>query len=80
QGHMPYAALGWQRSDYDAANPVFLRAREETFRELRLGWSWQPQPRWNITAEASLVDNGANIALYDYTRRQFAVGVRYQFD
>lgn len=80
QGHMPYAALGWQRSDYDAANPVFLRTREETFRELRLGWSWQPQRQWNITAEASLVDNGANIALYDYTRRQFAVGVRYQFD
>ncbi|MFN2310081.1 MAG: tetratricopeptide repeat protein [Gammaproteobacteria bacterium] len=80
QAHTPYAALTWQRSDYAAANPVFLRAREETFRELRLGWNWQPQRHWNITAEAGLVDNGANIALYDYTRRQFSVGVRYQFD
>jgi tetratricopeptide (TPR) repeat protein len=78
--HTPYAAFAWQRSDYDADNPVFLRAREEDFRELRLGWSWQPQRQWNVTAEASLVDNGANIALYDYTRRQFSVGVRYQFD
>lgn len=80
RGHTPYAALTWQRSDYAAANPVFLRAREEDYRELRLGWSWQPQRQWNLTAEASLADNGANIALYDYTRRQFAVGVRYQFD
>lgn len=78
--HTPYASLGWQRSDYDAPNPVFLRAREEDFRELKLGWNWRPQPRWNVTAEASLVDNGANIALYDYRRRQFSVGVRYQFD
>lgn len=78
--HTPYAAFTWQRSDYDGDNPVFLVAREEDFRELRLGWSWQPQRQWNITAEASWVDNGANIALYEYTRHQFSVGVRYQFD
>lgn len=79
-GHTPYAALSWQRSDYDAPNPVFLRTRQEDFRELKLGWSWQPQAHWIVTAEASLADNSANIALYDYDRRQFGVGVRYQFD
>lgn len=78
--HTPYATLTWQRSHYDATNPVFLRTRSEDFAELRLGWSWQPQRRWNVTAEASLVDNGANIPLYEYTRQQFSVGVRYQFD
>lgn len=78
--HTPYASLTWQRSGYDAANPVFLRTRSEDFAEARLGWSWQPQRCWNFTAEASLTDNRANIALYDYTRRQISVGVRYQFD
>ncbi|MBI5040571.1 MAG: tetratricopeptide repeat protein [Gammaproteobacteria bacterium] len=78
--HTPYASLSWQHSGYDAVNPVFVRTRDEDFAELRLGWDWQPQQRWNVTAEASFVDNGANIALYDYTRQQYAVGVRYQFD
>lgn len=78
--HTPYVSLAWQRSDYDADNPVFLRTRSEEFAELRLGWSWQPQRRWNVTAEASLVDNQANISLYEYTRHQFSVGVRYQFN
>lgn len=78
--HTPYASLSWQHSGYDAVNAVFVRTRSEDFAELRLGWGWQPRQRWNVTAEASFVDNGANIALYDYTRRQYAVGVRYQFD
>lgn len=78
--HTPFASLTWQDSGYDAANPVFLRTREERFAEARLGWSWQPQPRWNVTAEMSVVDNRANIALYEYSRRQFSVGARYQFD
>ncbi|MBI5461681.1 MAG: tetratricopeptide repeat protein [Gammaproteobacteria bacterium] len=78
--HTPYASLNWQHSGYAASNSVFVRTRSENFAELRLGWGWQPQRNWNVTAEASLVDNGANIALYDYTRRQYAVGVRYQFD
>lgn len=78
--HTPYASLAWQRSIYDAVNPVFLRTRDEQFRELRLGWSWQPRSHWTLTAEASAVDNQANITLYDYRRRQFSVGVRYQFE
>lgn len=78
--HTPYASLTWQRSGYDAVNPTFLRTRSEDFAEARLGWSWQPQRRWNVTAEASLIDNNANISIYEYTRRQFSVGVRYQFD
>lgn len=78
--HTPYVSLTWQRSGYDATNPVFLRTRSEDFAEARLGWSWQPQRHWNITAEASLADNSANIVLYDYARHQFSVGARYQFD
>lgn len=78
--HTPFASLTWQHSGYDAANPVFLRTREEDFAEARAGWSWQPQPRWSITAEMSVVDNRANITLYEYARRQFSVGARYQFD
>lgn len=76
----PYASLSWQRSQYDAVNPVFVRTRDEYFTELRFGWSWQPSASWNLTAEASVIDNQANIALYDYTRRQFSLGVRYQFE
>lgn len=76
----PYASLTWQHSGYDAENPVFLRTRSEDFAEARLGWSWQPQARWNLTAEISAVDNRANIELYQYTRRQVSVGMRYQFD
>lgn len=72
--------MNWQHAVYAAANPVFLRTRSEDFAELRLGWNWQPQRHWNITAEASLIDNGANITLYDYSRRQYSLGVRYQFD
>lgn len=76
----PYASLTWQHSGYDAENPVFLRTRTEDFAEARLGWSWEPQQRWNVTAEISGVDNRANIDLYQYKRRQFSVGLRYQFD
>ena len=78
--HTPYASLAWQRSDYDAANPVFLRTRNEDFVELRLGWSWQPRPLWTFTAEANVADNAANIGLYEYGRRQFSLGARYQFE
>ena len=78
--HTPYASLAWQHSLYDAANPVFLRTRDEQFAELRMGWSWQPSAHWNLTAEASAIDNRANISLYDYQRRQFSLGVRYQFE
>ena len=78
--HTPFASLTWQHSGYDAANPVFLRTREEDFAEARLGWSWQPQPRWSVTAEMNVIDNRANITLYEYARRQFSVGARYQFN
>ena len=78
--HTPYVSLTWQRSDYDAANPVFRRTRNEDFAQLRLGWSWQPWPLWTFTAEADVVDNAANIGLYEYRRRQFSLGARYQFE
>ena len=78
--HTPYASLAWQHSGYAAPNPVFLRTRDEDFAELRLGWSWQPRPLWTFTAEANVVDNTANIGLYEYRRRQFSLGARYQFE
>ena len=78
--HTPYVGLTWQRSVYDAANPVFRRTRNEDFAELRLGWSWQPRPLWTFTAEANVVNNAANIGLYEYRRRQFSLGARYQFE
>ncbi len=76
----PYASLVWQHSLYDAANQVFLRTRDDSFIELRLGWTWQPKARWTLTAEASAIDNQSNISLYEYTRNQISVGVRYQFE
>lgn len=76
----PYASLVWQQSRYDAVSPVFLQTRDDRFVELRLGWSWQPKVDWTLTAEASAIDNQSNLGLYEYTRNQFSVGVRYQFD
>ncbi|MBU1190812.1 MAG: tetratricopeptide repeat protein [Gammaproteobacteria bacterium] len=78
--HTPYASLVWQKSRYDADSPVFLQTRDDRFAELRLGWSWQPEADWTLTAEASAIDNQSNINLYEYTRNQFSVGMRYQFD
>ena len=72
--HTPYASLSWQHSGYDAVNPVFMRYAQRGFRGTARGLGLATAAALECYGGGQRVDNSANIALYDYTRQQYARG------
>ena len=73
-GLSAFAGIGYQQTDYDAADPLFLVARSDTVQELKGGISkllWQSETtRTNLSAQLAYtyLDSDSNMDLYTYRK------------
>ncbi len=78
--HTPFLRASVQDVEHDSEHPVFFNTiRSDDNRSLTVGWFWQYNRRFMLTAEASYTDNSSNIELFDFSRSKYQVGFRYQF-
>lgn len=76
----PYLRASLQDVEHDSEHPVFFRTiRSDDTKSLTLGWLWQLQQDWTITAEAVVTDNNSDIVLFDYSRFRYQAGFRFSF-
>ncbi len=68
-----------QLIEHKEPQPVFDEIRDETFSELRVGWSWRWRPKWTINTELKYTKNDSNLDIFSYDRTQVFAGVRFDF-
>ena len=73
------AMASFQVGRYSDENPVFLDQRSDRQTDLALQAAWQWTPAWSLRLSAVWTRNASNFGIYDYTRRDTALGVRYDF-
>ncbi len=76
-------SLAYQKSDYASAyfllTPLTTKDRVDKQTSARLQANWEFSPSINAFARYSYTDNDSNTQLTDYSRRQFAIDLNYQF-
>ena len=78
--HTPFLRASFQDVEHDSEHPVFFdTVRSDENKSMTVGWFWQYNRRFMLTAEASYTDNSSDIELFDYSRSKYQVGFRYQF-
>lgn len=77
--HLLYLNGNVQLIEHKEPQPVFDEKRDETFTEVRLGWSWRFRPKWTINTELKYTNNDSNLELFSYDRAQAFAGVRFDF-
>ncbi len=75
-----YAAVNAEFRDYGGPEPFFLRTRDDTRVEAKLGFDFRPAKAWTVAPQLSYVSNDSNVVIYDYDRTLFAVTVRREFN
>lgn len=77
--HTPYARLSYQSTGYDATHPIFFNdVRDDDNVSAALGWTWQYSRRLSINSEMAYNDASSNIALFEYTRFKYQLGLQFQ--
>lgn len=77
--HTPFSRLSIQKTEHHDEHPVFfLDTRNDTAMSVALGWIWQYNGHFAVNAEMNYTRTDSNIALFEYTRFRYQVGLRYQ--
>lgn len=77
--HTPYLRASAQSVDHDSEHPVFFNTkRKDDTESVSVGWFWQLNQKFLLTAEATYTDNSSNISLFDYVRFRYLLGFRLQ--
>lgn len=77
--HTPYARVSLQKTEYDSEHPVFFHdIREDDNVSATLGWTWQYSNRFSVNGEMSYNEANSNIALFEYTRFKYQLGLQFQ--
>ncbi len=71
------AGLAYQRSDYDAPDPILDITRRDSYRALNVSTTYFIQPHLSIRGEISGARNNSNLELYQYARNTGALKLRY---
>jgi len=72
--------LSVERRHYGADEPLFGEKRRDTQTDFGVGLSYTPALLWTIRPEILVTRNSSNIVLNDYTRRQFLITLRRDFE
>lgn len=77
--HTPYARLSYQSTEYAATHPIFFNdVRGDDNFSATLGWTWQYSSRLTVNSEMAYNDASSNIALFEFTRFKYQVGLQFQ--
>ncbi|MGE0483924.1 MAG: tetratricopeptide repeat protein [Gammaproteobacteria bacterium] len=74
-----YGAVTYQRSNYDAAFPLFNRRRDDDFVDINIGYRHQFDEHWSVTPTLTYSNNDSNIVVTDYDRLEAMVTLRNDF-
>jgi len=74
-----YAAVGYQRADYETRSDIFLATREEGQWNSAAGLNFTITPSFTIRPGITWLDQSSNIPLYDYTRWTASVSFHLDF-
>lgn len=75
-----FASVGVQKGSYDKENQAFLTTRSDTMLDGGVGANWHPNKRWTVRPQLTLSRNNSNIPVYSFTRADFAVVLRQDFN
>jgi tetratricopeptide (TPR) repeat protein len=74
------ASASHEFRDYRGEEPGFLRDRSDRQTDLSLSLVYAPALHWTVKPEISYTRNSSNIILNDFSRTQYFVTVRREFD
>lgn len=74
-----FASASFEQRDYGGPDPLFLRTRDDTQKDFRLGFTYRPAHQWQVTPQISYTDTSSNIAINDFERTVVSVTVRREF-
>ena len=73
------ASLDVQWQDFDGEHTVFATHRQDTTTTASLGLIWRPWDWGKITAQYTFVDAQSSIAIYEYQRYLYSLGIEATF-
>ena len=71
---------GAQFSNYEDANPIFLRERFDRLYDAGAGVQWRFMPQWSVQSQVAWSRNDSNIDIDTYSRTEIAVKLRRTFE
>ena len=71
-----FAALGYQKSSYEATNVIFSTIRGDRQYDLSLGVNWPLDRNWSVRPQLNWTRNDSNIPTSDYERYEMFVAIR----
>lgn len=74
-----FGSITYQSSDYDAADPTFLKKRDDDYFDVTAGYRHQFDRNWSVTPTMRYNNNDSNIVTSDYERVEFMLTVRNDF-
>ncbi len=72
--------LAYQHNKHQGPYPIYPDAREDDRLTLKLGHERKLSKNLNLIMDVQYSDNDSNLKLYDVTRTQAKIGVRYEWD
>jgi tetratricopeptide (TPR) repeat protein len=74
-----FAALGQQHGRYQRENAAFLVTRRDRLTDMTLGLIWKIAGGLSLRPQLMRIKNASNIPIYQYTRDDLFVALRYDF-
>ena len=71
--------MTYQKSDYDADDPLFLTRRDDDFFDVIGGYRFRYDRHWSLTPTIRYTKNDSNIVTSDYDRFEVMVMRRNDF-
>jgi hypothetical protein len=65
--------------NFPQENTIFDVKRADQISNLSAGITWELHKNITLVGQYSRIDNGSNIAIYDYLRNLYTVGLEYRF-
>lgn len=72
------AGIGAERRRYDGRDPLFLKARRDTFYDAHLGFNYAINRKLSLRPQYRYTHSDSNIMLNDYQRHVVTVNLRYE--
>lgn len=75
-----YLKLDYQQNKHQAPYPIYPDARKDDRISLKVGHERKLSKDWDVLLSLQYTDNDSNLTLYDVTRTEAKIGIRYEWD
>ena len=75
-----YVKLNYQHNKNQAPYPIYPNARVDDRFTVKLGHEKKLTKKTDLLMAIQYIDNDSNLTLYDVTRTEAKIGIRYEWD